>query len=87
MHEIIIIDTPTDKVKMVYAMAIDLVIFVRESYMNGKWESVEIGMTPNDLFKITTKMSLRKAEHSSGIAPPESERGAKQSGYGIRDDD
>lgn len=81
MYQIKITETPTNHIKIQYAIGADLVIFNRETFRNGKLERADIGISVDELIDIVEVLKIRKFEYKKGIEPPVAEWCHTANGY------
>lgn len=55
-----------------YNIPADIVIFNRQSFVDGEIVDVSIGMTIDELILTANEINYRKSQHKDGIDPPES---------------
>ena len=79
MYHIKIHESENHTITAEYTIGGDLIIFRRHSHTND--ESVDIGLTVNELLDFAEKIKIRQEESAAGIDPPESECGANVCGY------
>jgi len=84
MYRIEIYEDKKSKIGMDYTIGANLVIFTRETLneVTGEPERFDVGISINDLIKLTETMKVRTHEYSIGVEPPEIEQPAKKGGYG-----
>lgn len=73
MYYIKIYTEPNRIVSAEFNIPADIVIFNRESIIDGKLVDVSIGMTVDELIKTTEKIEYWKAQKELGIDPPKSD--------------
>lgn len=73
MYYIKIHTDPNHIISAEYNIPADIVIFNRESFIDGELVDVSIGMTIDELIATTKRIEYWKAQKKLGIEPPKSE--------------
>ena len=73
MYYIEIHKNPNHVVSAEYNIPADIVIFNRESFIDGKPVDVSIGMTIDELLTTTERIKYWKDQKKLGIEPPKNE--------------
>jgi hypothetical protein len=64
-----------------YNIPANIVIFNRQSLIDGEIVDINIGMTIDELMSTVKELDYQKWQHEIGIAPPDSELKPKGEGW------
>lgn len=79
MYYIKIHTDPNHTISAEYNIPADIVIFNRQSFVDGKLVDVSIGMTVSELIITTERIEYWKQQKRKGIDPPKSEMKLRES--------